>query len=163
MSKNLHIKTFGQQSSLWKNPSLCKWGKRFAKQRVFRNMTFIKLKFCVLLLNIVDDIWGFRLYLCRKYFQCRRNSILKSPNSHANPSYTFAPSSKWGIFPQKGFSTKHTRKRSARNDREFSTALVTFSEKCSLATIKMNWRLTKIDFDLILNIQDTPVYCRVIN
>lgn len=86
---------------------------------------------------------------------------LKSPNSHANPTYTFVPSLKWGIFPRKGLSTKHTRKRNARNDREFSRTLGTFSEKCSLATITMNWRLTRIDFDLILNIQDTPVYCRV--
>jgi len=52
MSKNLHFQTFGQQSSLWKNPSFCKCGKRFAKQSFQEyppQITFIKLKFSVLL------------------------------------------------------------------------------------------------------------------
>lgn len=112
-------------------------------------------------LNTVDNIWRFRLYLCLT--QKFNFTEVIAHQSHRIPIQTcyftirtFIPSSKWRIFPRKGLYTKHPRKRLARNNRWFPTTLKTFAEKCIMVTINMNWRLTKIDFDLMLNIQDTP-------
>lgn len=132
--------------------------QRHPCQITFKN--WISTFFLTTKLNTVDDIWRFRLYLCltQKFNFTWIYCTSKSPHSHSNLLLydTFIPSSKWRIFPRKGLYTKHPRKRLARNNRWFPTTLKTFAEKCIMVTINMNWRLTKIDFDLMLNIQDTP-------
>lgn len=128
-------------------------------QITFKN--WISTFFLTSKLNTVDNIWRFRLYLCLT--QKFNFTEVIAHQSHRIPIQTcyftirtFIPSSKWRIFPRKGLYTKHPRKRLARNNRWFPTTLKTFAEKCIMVTINMNWRLTKIDFDLMLNIQDTP-------